>query len=78
MDKEEAPRAIAAAARLERRLGAFGARPHWGKLTTLGPRELEERFGEGLLRFRALRDELDPRRKFCNAWCERHVLGETG
>ncbi|MCU1693238.1 MAG: FAD-dependent oxidoreductase [Frankiales bacterium] len=52
---------------------AVGGRPHWGKLHTLGAEQLSQRyprFGE----FTALRDRLDPERRFGNAYLER-VLG---
>ena len=48
-------------------------RPHWGKLHSLGAEQLRElypRFGE----FTALRDRLDPERRFTNAYLDR-VLG---
>lgn len=52
---------------------AYGGRPHWGKCHTLSAddfaRELP-RFGD----FLALRGELDPQRRFANAYLER-VLG---
>ncbi|NYG06427.1 FAD-linked oxidoreductase [Phycicoccus badiiscoriae] len=49
------------------------ARPHWGKLHTLGAdrlRELYPRFDD----FVAVRDRLDPQRRFANAYLD-HVLG---
>ena len=51
-----------------------GGRPHWGKLHTLGSEQLRERyprFGD----FTALRDQLDPDRRFTNRYLDR-VLGE--
>lgn len=51
-----------------------GGRPHWGKLHTLGSEQLSERyprFGD----FTALRDQLDPDRRFTNRYLDR-VLGE--
>ncbi len=51
-----------------------GGRPHWGKLHTLDAEQLRERyprFGD----FVALRDRLDPARRFANRHLER-VLGE--
>jgi FAD/FMN-containing dehydrogenase len=48
-------------------------RPHWGKLHTLGSdrlRELYPRFDD----FVAVRDRLDPDRRFANAYLD-HVLG---
>jgi L-gulono-1,4-lactone dehydrogenase len=49
---------------------AFDGRPHWGKLHTLGAERLASlypRFGD----FVALRDQLDPDRRFANPYVER-------
>lgn len=59
---------------LERVLGPFEARPHWGKLfladaETIGP------MYERLRDFVALVDRLDPRGAFRNEWLETRVLG---
>ncbi|MBT2211138.1 D-arabinono-1,4-lactone oxidase [Actinomadura sp. NEAU-AAG7] len=59
---------------VENLLVAFGGRPHWGKLHTRDAAYLEKaypRFGD----FRALRDELDPDRRFANAYTTR-VFGD--
>jgi L-gulonolactone oxidase len=50
-----------------------GGRPHWGKLHTLDAARLRERYPR-FDEFVALRDELDPERRFGNAYLER-VLG---
>jgi FAD-linked oxidoreductase len=50
-----------------------GGRPHWGKLHTLGAEQLRERYPR-FDEFVALRDALDPERRFGNAYLER-VLG---
>lgn len=53
---------------------AYGGRPHWGKVHTLGADDLAElypRFDD----FRALRDRLDPDRVLANPYL-RHVLGD--
>jgi FAD-linked oxidoreductase len=50
-----------------------GGRPHWGKLHTLGASQLRERYPR-FDDFVALRDQLDPERRFGNAYLER-VLG---
>ncbi|MEU9872422.1 D-arabinono-1,4-lactone oxidase [Actinomadura sp. NPDC048021] len=55
-------------------LTGFDGRPHWGKLHTRGAAYLEKaypRFGD----FRALRDELDPDRRFANPYT-RQVFGD--
>ena len=84
MDKHHEAHAMVAFGRLERRLAPFGAKPHWGKLTTLSPSEVEERYvrdhggvgGGGLARFRQLCAEFDPGRKFVNEWGRRYVFGQ--
>jgi len=52
---------------------SVGGRPHWGKMHSLDAerlRELYPRFGD----FLRMRDELDPGRRFANAYLDR-VLG---
>lgn len=49
---------------------AFGGRPHWGKLHTLGADELRERYPR-FDDFLAVRDRLDPRRAFANSYTRR-------
>ncbi len=51
----------------------FGGRPHWGKLHTLTDQTLRERYPR-FDDFVALRDRLDPERRFSNRYLER-VLG---
>ena len=58
---------------VERIMLAHGGRPHWGKLHTLDAERLRERhprFDD----FVALRDRMDPERRFSNRYLER-VLG---
>lgn len=58
----------------EQIVGAFGARPHWGKLHTLGAEQFRERYpryGD----FLAIRDRLDPQRAFTNPYT-RQVFGD--
>lgn len=52
---------------------AHGGRPHWGKLHTLDAEQLRERYPR-FDDFLALRDRLDPDRRFGNRYLER-VLG---
>lgn len=52
---------------------AHGGRPHWGKMHTLRAAELRERYPR-FEDFLAVRDELDPERRFGNPYLER-VLG---
>jgi FAD-linked oxidoreductase len=52
----------------------LGGRPHWGKMHTLDARILRERYPR-FDDFVALRERLDPERRFQNAYLDR-VLGE--
>ena len=56
-------------ARVEAALAPFAARPHWGKLSTLGGADLRLRF-ERLVDFERLAKEWDPTRKFRNAYLD--------
>ena len=58
---------------VERIMDAYGGRPHWGKLHFQTARTLAERYPEWE-RFAAVRDRVDPERRFSNAYLER-VLG---
>ncbi|NEA31312.1 D-arabinono-1,4-lactone oxidase [Streptomyces sp. SID13031] len=53
--------------------GAFGGRPHWGKLHTLGASDFRERYPR-FDDFLAVRDRLDPQRAFANPYT-RQVFG---
>lgn len=57
-------------AALEAELAPLAPRPHWGKVFHHAPRP------ERLADFLALRDRLDPDRKFGNAFVERHLAAE--
>lgn len=55
---------------IERSLSPFGARPHWGKLTSLGRDEIRELYPR-LPSFRRLVSEVDADRKFVSPFSER-------
>ncbi|BDV31785.1 FAD-binding protein [Microbacterium terricola] len=55
---------------VERALAPFGARPHWGKLFAMEGDELAALYPDAQ-RFRDLRERLDPRDVFANAFLER-------
>jgi FAD-linked oxidoreductase len=59
---------------VEQLMLSFGGRPHWGKMHTLDAATLRERYPR-FDDFVALRDRLDPERRFQNPYLER-VLGE--
>ena len=50
---------------IERELAPFHAKPHWGKLFTIAPAQLEKLFPK-LLEFRQVAKEYDPKGKFRN------------
>ena len=58
---------------VERLMGGFGGRPHWGKRSYLSARELRARYPRWDA-FAAARAELDPEGRFENPWARR-VLG---
>ncbi|MHA6785438.1 D-arabinono-1,4-lactone oxidase [Pseudonocardia saturnea] len=58
---------------VENVMTALGGRPHWGKLHTRTAADLRALY-PGFDRFTALRDRLDPDRRFTNAYLDR-VLG---
>jgi xylitol oxidase len=59
---------------IERELGPFGVRPHWGKLFTLAPAELQARY-ERLDAFKQLAARLDPQGKFRNEFLATNLYG---
>ncbi len=59
---------------IEEQLAAFEARPHWAKLFTMAPAQLESRY-EKLADYKALLKEYDPRGKFRNAFLNTNVYG---
>uniref|UniRef100_A0A7S0AWW3 FAD-binding PCMH-type domain-containing protein n=1 Tax=Pyrodinium bahamense TaxID=73915 RepID=A0A7S0AWW3_9DINO len=72
------PDVLRAVPLLERALRHFGARAHWGKLapeTFAAPGHVEQLYGEGLRKFRALCHEHDPEGKFRNAHVQRMLFG---
>jgi FAD-linked oxidoreductase len=58
---------------VEALMGSVGGRPHWGKLHSLSAEQLRERYPR-FEEFVALRDRLDPDRRFTNGYLDR-VLG---
>jgi len=59
---------------IERELGAYQYRPHWGKLFVMAPAELRARY-ERLPDFLALAKKYDPTGKFRNEFLNRNVFG---
>ena len=59
---------------IEKELTPFNARPHWGKIFTLEPKVLQERY-EKLADFKRLIAEYDPNGKFRNSFLEQNIYG---
>ncbi len=59
---------------LERALAPFEARPHWGKLFTLLPAQVQSRYAR-LADFRDLLHSFDPSGKFRNAFIDTYIFG---
>ncbi|MBC3786494.1 D-arabinono-1,4-lactone oxidase [Spirosoma utsteinense] len=59
---------------IERELAPFKARPHWGKLFTMAPAQLQSRY-EKLAAFKQLVHEYDPKGKFRNAFLDTNLYG---
>lgn len=60
---------------IEEALAPFDARPHWGKLFTMPPEQVQSRYPP-LADFRALQQHHDPAGKFRNRFLDRYVIGE--
>lgn len=59
---------------VERELGPFKPRPHWGKLFTISPAQLRASY-ERMPDFIALCDRMDPKKKFRNEFVGQNVFG---
>ena len=72
---EDTAAVLPAVRRVEEALDAFEARPHWGKVFTVAPAVLRERYPR-IGDFRTLARTLDPEGKFANTFV-RDVLGTS-
>ena len=61
---------------IEKELGPFGPRPHWGKLFTIPPAQLRSSY-EKLPEFVELSRRYDPKGKFRNEFLNRNIFGNT-
>jgi len=61
---------------IERELAPYNPRPHWGKLFTLAPKELQSRY-EKVPDFLALAKQFDPKGKFRNGFLNTNIFGDT-
>ncbi|AMM19092.1 hypothetical protein AX769_01755 [Frondihabitans sp. PAMC 28766] len=57
-------------------LAPFTPRPHWGKVSSLSPAEVESRYPR-LAEFRALAEQHDPEHKFGGGFVDSRVLGRA-
>ncbi len=60
---------------IEKRLVAFNARPHWGKLFTMTPEHIASLYRK-LPEFRELLRHYDSQGKFRNAYLNKYIFGE--
>ena len=58
---------------IEKELAAFGARPHWGKLFTIPPAQLQARY-ERHAEFKQMLAQNDPKGKFRNAFLNTNIF----
>jgi len=72
--KQEIEAVMSLLPEVEKALEPFGARPHWGKVFTLQPIELQSRI-EKLIDFKALMLKHDPEGKFRNAFIDTYLFG---
>ncbi|AXY72703.1 FAD-binding protein [Paraflavitalea soli] len=72
--KQHIPEVMQLLPLIEGALAPFRARPHWGKLFTIPPAVLEERY-EKWAAFKQMATQLDPRGKFRNPFLEQQVFG---
>jgi alditol oxidase len=59
---------------IEARLAPFGARPHWGKLFTIPPAQVQSLYPK-LADFQQLLRSYDPQGKFRNAFLDTYIFG---
>lgn len=59
---------------IEKELAPFHAKPHWGKLFTIAPKQLEKLFPK-LTEFRQVAKEFDPKGKFRNDFLNKNLFG---
>ena len=60
---------------IEQALAPFNAVPHWGKLFTIPPRQLQLAYDK-LASFKELAGLYDPQGKFRNDFLERNIFGD--
>lgn len=59
---------------IEKELAPFNTRPHWGKLFTIAPKQLQARY-EKMPEFKKMLTDYDPQGKFRNAFLDTNIFG---
>ncbi len=72
--KQETEAVLHLLPQIETVLSPYNARPHWGKVFTMAPKVLDERYPK-LADFKKLVAEYDPHGKFRNAFLDRNIYG---
>jgi xylitol oxidase len=72
--KKDQPAVMKLLPSIEQALEPFKPRPHWGKLFTISPRQLGERY-EKLPQFKQLLSQHDPHGKFRNPFLDLYIFG---
>lgn len=74
--KQEIPEVMGILPKMEKKLAPYQARPHWAKLFSIPPSELEKRYSK-LNDFRKLMQQHDPEGKFRNSYIEKNIFGNA-
>jgi alditol oxidase len=72
--KQEIPEVMALLPLMEQKLAPFNPKPHWGKLFTIPPQTLKERYPK-MDDFKALLEIHDPNGKFRNDFINKNIYG---
>jgi D-arabinono-1,4-lactone oxidase len=54
---------------------SLGGKPHWAKQNSVAAKESRQIFGDGMEKWLAVRERVDPRGVFVNGFVRRHLLG---
>ena len=72
--KPETPEVTALLPLIEEKLSPFAARPHWAKVFTIPPSQLQARYPK-LAAYQSLIQQHDPQGKFRNQFIDRNIFG---
>ena len=59
---------------VEEALAPFEVRPHWGKLFSMSPKQVQAAYPK-MEDFKTLQQSMDPEGKFRNGYLDRYVFG---